>query len=133
MKIRINRLLSEAGLGSRREVEVYIKQGRVVLNGKTASLSDLVGLDDLVLVDGVDLPTRDLVREHISLEKVARHVKSKNEERECSTRGKAKERAESQRLKHAPKSAALRKTSKNNPINKRKRALAKGELERGDY
>lgn len=116
MKLRINKLISDAGLGSRREVETLIKEGRVTLNGKKALLTDMVGENDTVLFDGVDLPVKDLlVQDHADKKQIdhqeqsASRVKSKN---------KGQERAESQRMQAAPKSAALRKTSRNNPVNK---------------
>lgn len=127
MKLRINKLISDAGLGSRREVEDYIRQGRVKINGKRATLSDVVGENDEVLLDDVDLPIRDLIREHIALEKLEAQERAKTETQR-SKKDRTEERAESQRQQHASKSAALRKTSKNNPINKR-RAQDKAEQE----
>jgi 23S rRNA pseudouridine2605 synthase len=54
MEMRVNRFLSQAGMGSRRAVEELIRQGRVRVNGET--LSDLgrrIGPDvDEVQVDG---------------------------------------------------------------------------------
>ncbi len=129
MKIRINKLISEAGLGSRREVEEYINSGRVKINGKKAKLTDNVGLTDIVLFDDVDLPTKELIQESVAMDKVLRFEKSKIDK--PRTRDKATERAESQRIQHASKSAALRKTSKNNPVNKYKARL-KAELEEGE-
>ncbi|MCY0877617.1 MAG: pseudouridine synthase [Firmicutes bacterium] len=41
MKIRVQRILQQAGLGSRRQSEAWIQQGRVAVNGRTASLGDL--------------------------------------------------------------------------------------------
>lgn len=119
MKIRINKLLSEAGLGSRREVEQLIEQGRVLINGKRANLSSLVDKQDTLLLDDLDLPTKDLVQECLALQKLQQHENGKEAKR-VPKRSKAEERAESQRLKHANKSAALRKSSKNNPSNKMK-------------
>lgn len=125
MKLRINKLISDAGLGSRREVEEYIRQGRIKINGKRAALGDMVSENDVVLLDDVDLPIKDLIREHIALEKVEAQERAKVGSQR-SKKDRADERAESQRQQHASKSAALRKTSKNNPINKR-RAQAKTE------
>lgn len=119
MKLRINKLISDAGLGSRREVEEYILQGRVKINGKRATLGDMVSEKDIVLLDGVDLPIKDLIRERIALEKIEAQERAKAESKQ-SKKDRADERAESQRQQHASKSAALRKTSKNNPINKRR-------------
>lgn len=128
MKIRINKLISDAGLGSRREVESLIRAGRITLNGKRADLGDMVGEKDVVVLDGLDLPIKELVREHIALEKVISYEKSKQDK--PRTQDKASERAESQRQKHASKSAELRKTSRNNSINRqRAKAILQGEEE----
>ena len=40
MKLRINKLISDAGLGSRRDVEEYIRRGRVKINGRVAHLAN---------------------------------------------------------------------------------------------
>lgn len=117
MKLRINKLISDAGLGSRRDVEDYIRQGRVKINGKRAQLGDMVDTNDTVLFDEVDLPVKELIQEHLALDKLVQ--KEKKDEARPRPRSKQTERAESQRLQAQSKSAALRKTSKNNPENKR--------------
>lgn len=117
MKLRINKLISDAGLGSRRDAEDYIRQGRVKVNGRRATLADLVGPEDSVYFDEVDLPVKDLIRDHLAEEKL--QAKEKKDASRSRTRDKRTERAESQRQASAAKSAALRKTSKNNPENKR--------------
>ena len=110
MKLRINKLISDAGLGSRREVDDLIRRGRVRINGKRADLGDMVGVQDVVLFDDMDLPVKELIQEHFALEKVVKHEQAKDNK--VRTKDRASERAESQRLQHASKSAALRKTSK---------------------
>lgn len=117
MKLRINKLISDAGLGSRRDVEEYIRLGRVKINGRRAQLSDLVSETDIVFFDEVDLPVKELIQEHVAEEKL--QTKLKKDSERPRTRDRRSERAESQRILSAPKSAALRKTSKNNPENKR--------------
>ena len=113
MKLRINKLISDAGLGSRRDVEEYIRLGRVKINGRRAQLSDLVSETDVVFFDEVDLPVKELIQEHAAEEKL--QTKLKKDSERPRTRDRRSERAESQRILSAPKSAALRKTSKNNP------------------
>ena len=109
MKLRINKLISDAGLGSRRDVEEYIKRGRVKINGRVAHLGDMVSEADTVFFDEVDLPVKELIRDHIAEEKLQeREQKTANRPRSKDRRS---ERAESQRLQAAPKSAALRKGS----------------------
>lgn len=51
-KVRINKYIAEAGICSRREADKLIEQGRVVLNGKTASMGDKAGSQDRVTVCG---------------------------------------------------------------------------------
>ncbi len=58
--MRINQYLARCGLGSRRQVEHLIREGRVWINGRRAVLGDRVKPGDHVEVDGVPvhLPTR---------------------------------------------------------------------------
>jgi 23S rRNA pseudouridine2605 synthase len=49
---RLQKVLAAAGLGSRREIEGWIAEGRVTINGKTAKLGDRVQPSDRVGVDG---------------------------------------------------------------------------------
>ncbi len=59
MEERLQKLLSAAGVCSRRAAEEYIRLGRVTVNGAAAALGDKADPDrDLVAVDGVPLPRR---------------------------------------------------------------------------
>ncbi len=49
---RIQKVLARAGLGSRRQIEGWITEGRIAVNGKRASLGDKVGPRDRVELDG---------------------------------------------------------------------------------
>ena len=54
MEERLQKLLSAAGVCSRRQAEAYIQAGRVTVNGETAQLGGKADLDrDRVEVDGV--------------------------------------------------------------------------------
>lgn len=56
MKTRLQKLMAEANIASRRGAEELIEQGRVRLNGKVATLGDKADLEtDVVEVDGVVL------------------------------------------------------------------------------
>ena len=79
MSLRINKLLSDAGIGSRREVEKYIVAGRVTLNGERAELTDIVVEDDVVTLDGEELPVNDIIREALSMK---HYLEAQQEERE---------------------------------------------------
>ena len=49
---RLHKVLARAGLGSRRKMEEWIREGRVSINGKIAIIGESVTRDDKVRVDG---------------------------------------------------------------------------------
>ena len=53
--IRLQKLLAEAGLGSRRTIEGWIRAGRVSVAGRTARLGDRASRTDEVRLDGEKL------------------------------------------------------------------------------
>ena len=56
---RLQKIISESGLLSRRKADLLIKQGRVTLNGKQAIVGDKADPNsDHILVDGIDLPKK---------------------------------------------------------------------------
>jgi len=68
---RLQKLLSAAGLGSRRNIEQWIRDGRITVAGRVAQLGDRAGPTDEVCLDGrrLDLdatrsPTRELLLYH---------------------------------------------------------------------
>jgi 23S rRNA pseudouridine2605 synthase len=56
--VRLQKALANAGLGSRREIEGWIRDGRVRVNGKLAKLGDRIVLSDQVRVDGKEIKRR---------------------------------------------------------------------------
>lgn len=52
MDIRLNKVISDSGLCSRREADNFIETGRVTVNGKQAEVGMRVGPADVVRVDG---------------------------------------------------------------------------------
>jgi 23S rRNA pseudouridine2605 synthase len=48
---KLQKVLAQAGIGSRREMEEWIERGRVTVNGKPATLGMRVGPDDQIRVD----------------------------------------------------------------------------------
>lgn len=59
MTQRLQKILSAYGLASRRAAEEMIRDGRVSVNGKPASLGDSADPElDIILLDGKRLPTR---------------------------------------------------------------------------
>lgn len=58
MEERLHKLLARHGLGSLRQVEEWIRAGRVTVNGRPAELGQRVGPVDRILVDGRDVSKR---------------------------------------------------------------------------
>jgi 23S rRNA pseudouridine2605 synthase len=52
MSEKLQKVLANMGLGSRRGMEKWIEAGRIKVNGAKATLGDRVEADDLILVDG---------------------------------------------------------------------------------
>lgn len=52
MSEKLQKVLARAGFGSRREIENWISEGRISVNGKVAQLGDRVTVTDLIRVDG---------------------------------------------------------------------------------
>ena len=53
MSEKLQKILAQAGVGSRREMERWIEQGRVKLNGEIAKLGERAESKDEIMVDGV--------------------------------------------------------------------------------
>jgi 23S rRNA pseudouridine2605 synthase len=52
---RLHKLLAQHGLGSRRQVESWIREGRILVNGQPAEVGQAVHARDRVVVDGRDV------------------------------------------------------------------------------
>ena len=65
---KVQKILADAGLASRREAEGWIAAGRVTVNGRAASPGDRAGAGDRLRVDGRPVPLaagrRRLIRYH---------------------------------------------------------------------
>ncbi len=57
--IRLQKALADAGVGSRRDMEAWIAEGRVTVNGVTAQVGDKVTANDVVKVSGRRVYLRD--------------------------------------------------------------------------
>jgi len=55
MSEKIQKILAAAGLGSRREIEEWLREGRISVNGSPAKLGDRMLSSDKVRVDGRDI------------------------------------------------------------------------------
>jgi 23S rRNA pseudouridine2605 synthase len=60
MAERIQKVLARAGFGSRRQIESWIKEGRVSCNGETASLGDQISEGDRLRLDNKPLSPKRL-------------------------------------------------------------------------
>jgi len=63
MADRIQKVLANAGVASRREVERWIRQGRVVINGNPAQLGDQLRGGEKILLDGRPIQVASLSHE----------------------------------------------------------------------
>jgi len=53
---RINKFFTQQGIGSRREADRWIKEGRITINGRVAVLGDQVQAGDIIARDGAVVP-----------------------------------------------------------------------------
>jgi len=52
MSEKIQKILAHAGLASRRQIELWIRDGRIVINGQVAKLGDRITPDVNIAIDG---------------------------------------------------------------------------------
>ncbi len=66
---RLQKLLAAAGLGSRRSIEQWIRDGRITVAGRTAQLGDRAAPDDDIRLDGrrLDLSSAQLTARELLL------------------------------------------------------------------
>lgn len=55
MSEKIQKILANAGVGSRRQVESWIQAGRITVNGRLATIGDRMTYHDTVCVDGREI------------------------------------------------------------------------------
>ena len=153
MEIRLNKLISEAGVCSRREADNFIEMERVTVNGKQPHVGqkeekkEMQQEKELLGTLRKAKPENKGGREGAKMEKFGKFNKyaaARKAQKEGGWKSKTakltdeekllrdalrpkfgkalSKSAVAQRIAANPKSAALRKTSKNNPINKAKRA-----------
>ena len=85
MNERLQKIISAAGLMSRRAAEESISQGRVTVNGVTANPGDKADIDrDIILIDGIRvMPSSEKV--YIMLNKPKNYVTTLSDEKDRKT------------------------------------------------
>ena len=79
--IRLQKLISQCGIASRRKAEELILQGKVKINGRTAELGDKVTAEDKVFVNGKRLIAPKASYRYIMLYKPRGFITTMNDER----------------------------------------------------
>ncbi len=64
MAERIQKVLAAAGHGSRRQVETWIREGRLSVDGKPASLGDRIAGTEKITLDGRPLSMKGITQQH---------------------------------------------------------------------
>ena len=90
MAERIQKVLANAGLGSRRQIEALIKAGRVVVDGKRAQLGDRISGSERLAIDGDPVSIRrstrpDAHQYHVAYYKPAGEITSRDDPQQRST------------------------------------------------
>ncbi len=67
--MRINKYISETGFCSRRETDRLIAAGRITINGKVCVKGAEVEAEDIVLIDGKEIPQVDRQPVYLALNK----------------------------------------------------------------
>lgn len=79
-KSRIQKIIAESGLCSRRKAEELISSGRVTVNGRTCGLGDKASPADIIAVDGKPLAPEG-VKRYIMLNKPRGYVTTLSDEK----------------------------------------------------
>lgn len=82
MADRIQKVLANAGIGSRRQIEALIRAGRIIVDGKPAQLGDRLAGTEKLLLDGrvVRLRSQRLERQYfLAYYKAAGELTSRND------------------------------------------------------
>ncbi|MFO1352869.1 MAG: pseudouridine synthase [Gammaproteobacteria bacterium] len=77
MTERLHKILAQAGLASRRQIEEWIKAGRITVNGVVAKLGDQIGGHETIRLDGRPVPVRTAERRVLAYYKPIGEVTSR--------------------------------------------------------
>lgn len=76
MSEKIQKVLANAGIGSRRQIEGWIQEGRIAINGRVAIIGDRMTYHDKVAVDGREIK---LIKSHQQKSRVLLYYKPEGE------------------------------------------------------
>ncbi len=77
---RIQKIISDSGLCSRRKAEEFIAQGRVTVNGRPCALGDKATLRDIIAVDGKAIAEQPREKRYIMLNKPRGYITTMSDE-----------------------------------------------------
>lgn len=78
--IRIQKIIADSGLCSRRKAEELIEQGRVTVNGRPCSIGDKASLRDTIAVDGKAIAEQPREKRYIMLNKPRGYITTMSDE-----------------------------------------------------
>ncbi len=78
--IRIQKIIADSGLCSRRKAEEMISEGRVTVNGRPCSLGDKATLRDRIAVDGKAIAEQPREKRYIMLNKPRGYITTMSDE-----------------------------------------------------
>jgi 23S rRNA pseudouridine2605 synthase len=79
MSQKLQKILANQGLGSRRTMEKWISEGHIRVNGEVATLGDRVEDDDTIQVDGRTLSQKKTRHRHLLYNKPAGEICSRDD------------------------------------------------------
>ena len=79
MSQKLQKILANQGLGSRRTMERWISDGRIRVNGEVAALGDRVEEDDTIQVDGRTLSQKKTRHRHLLYNKPSGEICSRDD------------------------------------------------------
>ncbi len=79
MADKLQKILANAGLGSRRGIEKWIEEGRVSVNGKVAKIGDRAEDEDRISVDGKPIKMVTQSHRHLLYNKPPNEICSRND------------------------------------------------------
>ena len=78
---RVQKVISNIGYTSRRNAEVLIKEGRVLINGNIANIADKVSGEDIITIDGKTIDRTSINYEYYLLNKPRGVISSSSDEK----------------------------------------------------